>query len=183
MKPVLNAKKRRPGTSLAVPKILAVPLLLILVLQLSYSFWGRLFWVNMTESEPRGLYRLQGLTGSISRGDLVLMEIPAPYHGYVYGRHWIPNGWPLIKHVGAVAGDTFCVDDSGFTVNGVRLGPVFRIDQEGLPLPRIEGCQTVPVGSFLPVALGTERSFDGRYLGPVAVSYIRGRLSPVFTLK
>jgi type IV secretory pathway protease TraF len=41
------------------------------------------------------------------RGEMVFLTIPEPYHQYVYGRKWLPAGWPLLKHVAAVPGYLF----------------------------------------------------------------------------
>jgi conjugative transfer signal peptidase TraF len=162
-------------------KQLAAALLGILALALLARDYGKRYWLNTTDSEPVGLYRLERCPVQIGRGDLVLMEVPEPFHRYVYGRRWLPKGWPLVKHVGALAGDTFCVGAISFSVNGKEVGPVYQKDQTGLPLPRLQGCRSIPAGHFLPVASGTPRSFDGRYMGPVEITRILGRLTPIFT--
>lgn len=164
------------------PKMMLLRILLILlIVQGATNLWGRRLWLNLTDSEPVGLYLLQRAPVEIKRGELVLMEIPEQFHPYVYGRRWLPKGWPLVKLIGAVAGDTFCVNNAIFSVNGKEIGPVYQVDQAGLPLPRLQGCRSIPPGYFLPVATGTPRSFDGRYLGPVPLKNILGRLTPVLT--
>jgi conjugative transfer signal peptidase TraF len=162
-------------------KMTATALLCILVLAVLVRHYGKTYWVNTTNSEPVGLYHLQRAPVQVKRWDLVLLEVPETYHRYVYGRGWLPKGWPLAKHIGAVAGDVFCVSGNSFSVNGMEIGPVYLVDSEGLPLPRLLGCRTIPPGHFLPVASQTPRSFDGRYMGPVELSRIRGRLTPILT--
>jgi conjugative transfer signal peptidase TraF len=169
-----------------IPEIKAVQrtsaaLLLLLLLHLVSSHFGKRLWLNLTGSEPVGLYRMEKLDRTVKRGEMVVMGIPARFQSYVYGRHWLPAGWPLLKHVGGVAGDLYCCDGSSFSINGVPIGPVYTTDSDGLPLPRIEGCHLVPHGHFLPVATGLKTSFDGRYMGPVPLSEIKGLLQPVWT--
>lgn len=155
-------------------------LLCLALLQLWSGCSGKKYWLNLTESEPVGLYRLDRLDRSVRAGDMVIMSIPAQFHRYVYGRRWIPEGWPLLKHVGAVSGDLLCFRDSFFLINGIPVAPVYPVDGEGLPLPHLTGCRRVPEGYFLPVATGTKTSFDGRYMGPVSLSEILGLARPIW---
>ena len=111
---------------------------------------------------------------------MVILSIPDRFRIYTYKRKWLPAGWPLLKHVGAVPGDVFCCEGSTFSINGVPIGPVYASDSEGLPLPHLEGCRQVPAGHFLPVATGIKTSFDGRYMGPVPMSEIRGLVRPIW---
>ena len=155
-------------------------LMCLLIFQVVAGFFGKTFWLNFTESEPVGLYHMEKPNREIRRGDMVIMSIPGPYQKYVYGRKWLSPGWPLLKHVGAVAGDQFCSGGDSFWINGVSIGPVFSVDSQGLPLPRLGGCRQVPYGHFLPVATGVKTSFDGRYMGPVSLSEIRGLVRPIW---
>lgn len=131
------------------------------------------FIVNESPSAPLGLYLLHTNDGSPHRGDFVLFDPPAAFASIIYGRGWLPNGMPLIKPVGGLPGDTYCIHDN-FTVNGNSIGPVFDTDSQDRPLPHLDGCYLVPTGSFLPVANYIERSFDGRYMGAVSDTLIRG---------
>mgnify|MGYP002400845765 CR=1 FL=1 len=162
---------------------MVVVFLLLAALQLLGTRFPRVFWLNLTDSEPIGLYRLHPLQGGVLRGEIVIMEVPVEFRRYVYGRGWLPEGWPLLKHVGAVAGDCYCVGNGRFIVNGNFIGPVFLFDKEGDPLPKVEGCREVPAGYFLPVATRIPRSFDGRYMGVVKLSAIQGVARPILTFK
>jgi conjugative transfer signal peptidase TraF len=157
-------------------------LMIFLILQVVSSLIGKPFWINMTNSERRGLYHVTKLERPPRRGEMVFLTVPEPYQQYVYGRKWLPAGWPLLKHVVAVPGDFFCSQDSSFTINGAVTGPVYRTDEAGLPLPHLEGCQQIIEGQFLPVGVHIKRSFDGRYMGPVPVTRILGLASPIWVL-
>lgn len=139
------------------------------------------FFLNLTESEPRGLYRVIPATLRLAHGELVLFYPPGQFEGYVYGRGWLPHRWPLLKHVGALPGDTFCVEGDLFWVRGKPLGRVFPVDNQGLPLPRLSGCKKVREGHFLPVAKGVANSFDGRYMGDILQSLIMAKATPLWT--
>jgi conjugative transfer signal peptidase TraF len=147
---------------------------------LLYAPGCRLF-LNLTGSEPRGIYLKRPFDGTLHRGDLVFMKCPPAYEKFVYGRKWLPKGWPLLKTVRGIPGDSFCVSETEVLVEGRRFGPVFRIDRQGLPLPVIRGCRTVPECHFLPIATGLENSFDGRYFGAVPDSLIIGRAMPIIS--
>lgn len=172
----------RVRDSIAVKRTVAA-LLLLLFLHMVSSLLGKRLWLNLTRSEPLGLYRMEKLDGEVRRGDMVFMSIPSEFRTYVYGRKWLPRGWPLLKHVGAVSGDVFCCQASTFSINGVPIGPVYHADSDGLPLPHLEGCGQVPVGHFLPVATGIKTSFDGRYMGPVSQSEIKGLARPILVFE
>ena len=152
-------------------------------LQVLAGSFGKRYWLNFTQSEPVGLYRMERLDRDVKRGDMVVMSIPLQFRQYVYGRNWLPEGWPLLKHVGALAGDLFCARDALFTINGLPVGPVFPADRQGLTLPHLEGCGRVPEGYFIPVAVRIKNSFDGRYMGPVSLSEIRGVATPILVFR
>jgi conjugative transfer signal peptidase TraF len=162
---------------------MVVVFLLLAALQVLGTRFPRVFWLNLTDSEPVGLYRLHPLEGGVRRGEMVIMGVPEEFRQYVYGRGWLPKGWPLFKHVGAVAGDSYCVENGRFIVNGNFIGPVYFFDQEGKSLPKLEGCRQVPAGYFLPVATHISRSFDGRYMGAVTPSMIKGVATPILTFQ
>jgi conjugative transfer signal peptidase TraF len=143
---------------------------------------GTRYYINLTRSEPIGIYRL--IPGDVRRlktGDLVIMDVPRQARRYIYGRRWLREGWPLLKNIGAVAGDTYCITDSTVRINGQYLGPVFRTDGQGRELPRLRGTFQVEAGQFLPVSVDHAQSFDGRYFGAVSCGLIRGRAIAVLT--
>lgn len=142
----------------------------------------KLFYLNLSASFPRGIYRIQKFQSSdIKPGAVVIFDPPPVVRPLIYGRGWLPSGWPLIKYVGAVAGNTYTVEGGSFFINGRYVGQVFNRDTEGKPLPVLKGTETVKPGEFLPVSTCIKNSFDGRYFGPVAMTAIRGKADPVWT--
>jgi conjugative transfer signal peptidase TraF len=154
--------------------VFAVFLFLAIVQVISFAS-GYHFFLNLTGSEPRGVYLQRPFDGTLHRGDLVFMKCPPGFEKFVYGRKWLPNGWPLLKTVRGIPGDCFCVSENDVSVEGKRFGPVFPRDRQGLQLPVIRGCRSIPPHHFLPIATGLENSFDGRYFGAVPDSLITGK--------
>jgi conjugative transfer signal peptidase TraF len=136
------------------------------------------YYLNLSPSVPLGVYRLTSL-GTLAVGDLVVFDPPEGTQPYIYGRGWLPNGWPLIKYVGALAGETFSIEGASFYINNKYKGTVYDRDDEGRTLPKITGYHTVEPGMFLPVS-PYSRSFDGRYFGTVPVNSIKGKASPLW---
>jgi len=136
------------------------------------------YYLNLSPSVPLGLYRIAAPT-HLAVGDLVVFDPPEEAHSFLYGRHWLPQGWPLIKYVGALAGETFSVESASFHINNKYIGMVYDRDDEGRTLLKITGTHIVEPGMFLPVS-PYSRSFDGRYFGTVPVNSIKGKASPLW---
>lgn len=134
---------------------------------------GHALVVNTSPSMPSGVYWITR-AAPMERGSVVLFAPPDGVRELIYGRGWLPSGMPLLKIVGGLAGDTYCVRDSRFVVAGDDIGPVFPRDSQGLPVPQLVGCRRVGVDEFLPVASTLDRSFDGRYMGVVSMRNVLG---------
>ncbi|HQU17108.1 MAG TPA: S26 family signal peptidase [Gammaproteobacteria bacterium] len=142
--------------------------------------WGPDLTFNYTESEPIGFYLLRPLRHP-KRGMIVELAVPARVRYLVYGRRWLQYGWPMLKGIGALPGDRYCVTDHAVFINGKRRGPISTVDTQGLPLPKLRGCFTVPAGQFLPFSDHSPKSFDGRYFGTVGLSQVRDEVRPLWT--
>jgi conjugative transfer signal peptidase TraF len=129
--------------------------------------------VNTSPSMPSGVYWITR-DAPMERGSVVLFAPPDGVRELIYGRGWLPEGMPLLKTVGGLAGDTYCVRNGRFVVAGDDVGPVFARDSQGLSVPQIIGCRRVGAGEFLPVAMTLDRSFDARYFGAVSVRNVLG---------
>jgi conjugative transfer signal peptidase TraF len=136
---------------------------------------------NDSPSVPPGIYWIRLGAAPVRRGDYVIFAPTDGAASLIYGRGWLPEGMPLLKPVGGLAGDTYCWKDGHFIVNGVIAGPVFLLDSQGLPLPQGAGCRNVARGEFLPVSSYVDRSFDGRYMGVVALANVIGTGFPLLT--
>ena len=160
--------------------VMGIAALVIVAVRVAWQHAGLRLLINTTASEPYGVYRLRPLE-DLRRGQLVVLAVPRAYASLVVARGWLPAGWPLLKGIGALPGDAVCVTDEAVTVNGEPYGPVYAQDSEGRPMPRVRGCQTVADGSFWPLSRYTNKSFDGRYVGPQPQASIVGEAQPLWT--
>lgn len=156
--------------------------LLLAVLQIVNWSLGKLFYINLTASEPRGIYRIVPIEGELKLGERVFFEVPEAARPYVFGRQWLPPDGLLLKEVGALPGDEYRIDDTSFYINEEYIGPVSTVDRHRKPLPRLRGFFRVPDGYFLPVSQYIPNSFDGRYFGTVPIGLIRGKAVPVWII-
>jgi conjugative transfer signal peptidase TraF len=142
---------------------------------------GTSLLINTTASEPVGIYQIKSLGyREYRRGLLVVFPVPAAYRDLVYGRRWLGPGWPLLKSIGALAGDQVCIGPNRIEINASVVGPVENRDSAGRLLPQVRGCFTIRLGEFLPLSTLSPRSFDGRYMGPQPLSSIVGEARPLW---
>ena len=137
--------------------------------------------VNTSPSMPFGLYWVTRSATTLQRGSAVLFVPPDDIRALIYGRRWLPDGMPLLKTVGGLPGDVYCIRDGRFVVADNDIGPVFLRDLQGRPIPQIVGCRRVGESEFLPVASTLDRSFDGRYMGAVPMRNVLGVGYPLIT--
>jgi conjugative transfer signal peptidase TraF len=143
--------------------------------------------INLTPSEPFGLWRIVALDRVVSAGDLVLICPPqmpvmreARARGYLrFGT--CPGGVaPLIKTVVALAGQQVEIG-AGVTIDGrpVPFSDLVERDGKGRPMTPFAGGVVPEESVFLHSPFRS--SFDSRYFGPLPVSSILGLAQPVLT--
>jgi conjugative transfer signal peptidase TraF len=138
----------------------------------------RLIW-NASASVPIGLYRMRSVAVP-KPGDLVAVRPPASLSAYMAMRRYLPFGVPMLKHVAAVPGQTVCRKGSAILVDRHRIGAARPRDHAARPLPVWSGCRLLRRGEIFLMNPKVPDSFDGRYFGPLPVSAIVGRLTPVW---
>ena len=162
--------------------VMAFVAVVVTALSLAWRTFGIPIVINPTVSEPQGFYRIVAHTAQdYRRGMMVVFPVPGPFRSLVYGRGWLKAGVPLMKNIGALAGDQVCVREDHFEVNGKTQGPVSNVDRTGAALPRLRGCFLIGAGDFFPMSRNHERSFDGRYMGAQPLSAITGEARPLWT--
>ncbi|MDL2406142.1 conjugative transfer signal peptidase TraF [Rhizobium calliandrae] len=169
-------------TGLVVPCILAT-----LVTFIFAAFVAGRLRINMTPSEPLGLWRIADPDRPIVAGDRVFICPPQTTAfsaglrlGYLR-RGLCPGGYAaLIKTVIAFAGDRIEIGPA-VRVNGVEIvGSALRpIDGKGRPLAPTPGGIVPPAEVFL--FSRYPASWDSRYFGPVPASGILGLAQEVLT--
>ncbi|QTG17374.1 conjugative transfer signal peptidase TraF (plasmid) [Agrobacterium tumefaciens] len=145
------------------------------------------FRLNLTPSEPLGLWRIVALQRPVEAGDLVFICPPATAsfeaaqrRGYVR-RGLCPSGFaPLIKTVAALPGQHVEIG-ANVTVDGRPLASsiVRASDGEGRPITPFK-TGIVPLRNlFLHSSFAS--SYDSRYFGPVPDTGLLGLARPVLT--
>lgn len=131
---------------------------------------------NGSGSAPIGFYRVE--SGPVSKGDLVLVELPDWAKRLVEVRGYLPSDVPLIKRIVATDGDMVCRLGRKISVNFDDLAEVLDTDSEGRAMPYWIGCWRLESGQYF-LLQDHPRSFDSRYLGPLDGSLIIGKAMPI----
>ncbi len=136
--------------------------------------------LNLTPSVPRGLYLVTPCT-AVTRGMLVVVPPPTSVAALLVARGYLAAQTPLLKPVAALAGDQVCVEATGVQINRTWMAPVGTVDAAGRPLPSWRGCVTLADDDVFLLSTQHAQSLDSRYFGPVPVTRLLGRATPVWT--
>ncbi|RIK94142.1 MAG: S26 family signal peptidase [Proteobacteria bacterium] len=139
----------------------------------------RLVW-NASASVPVGLYEIGSAT-PLEVTDLVAVNAPEPLAAFLADRGYLPRGVPLLKRVAALPGQTVCRAGAAITVDGIALGNALDRDRLGRTLPIWKGCHQIGANELFLMNIGVLDSLDGRYFGPLAVTTVIGRATPLYT--
>ncbi|HWU62653.1 MAG TPA: conjugative transfer signal peptidase TraF [Ensifer sp.] len=145
------------------------------------------FRLNLTPSEPLGLWRIEKPGRPIEVGDLIFICPPptamfeeARRRGYLR-RGLCDHGFaPLIKTVAALPGQHVEVTDR-VVIDGRSLAAsvVRKADGEGRTITPYPGGVVPPGHFFLHSSFAS--SYDSRYFGPVPDSGLLGLARPILT--
>ena len=148
---------------------------------------GQGFRVNLTPSEPLGLWRIVKPDRPILVGDLVFICPPdtdalreARARGYL--RFGLCAGWvaPLIKRVVATSGQAIEIhDDVRIDGRPLPYSRVARVDGQGREMVHYDGGVVPPRTVFLHSEF--PGSFDSRYFGPLPMDGTLGLAREVWT--
>jgi conjugative transfer signal peptidase TraF len=170
------------------PRTVLIGLALALVAELGPALttpaigWPKLLLWNASASVPTGLYLLRPST-SLRVGELVAVTPLAPLARFMAARSYLPLGMPLLKHVGALGGQTVCRSARTVTINGTVVATALGHDSHGQPLPVWQGCHTLHAGEVFLLNRTAMASFDGRYFGVLPVATVTARAVPLWTFK
>ncbi|MFL6736674.1 MAG: S26 family signal peptidase [Sphingomonas sp.] len=130
-----------------------------------------LVW-NASASSPPGLYAIGA--PSFRSGERALAWAPAAARRLAAERHYLPSTVPLVKRVGAVAGDRVCAKGSLVFVNGRPAAVRVKRDPSGRAMPWWSGCRQLQRGELFLFSQGVPGAFDGRYFGITRASEVIG---------
>ncbi|THK33900.1 conjugative transfer signal peptidase TraF [Ensifer sp. MPMI2T] len=144
--------------------------------------------LNLTPSEPLGLWRIVQAERPLQTGDLVFICPPATEQSReALGRGYLRRGLcaggfaPLIKTVAALPGQHVDIGPD-VVIDGRFLAhsKLRRFDGEGRAIAAFSGGVVPPGHLFLHSSFAS--SYDSRYFGPIPDSGLLGFARPVFTL-
>ena len=137
--------------------------------------------LNTTASVPVGLYYLSP-PGPARHGELVVVRPNPALAAFLDEGGWLPRGVPLIKPVGAVAGQSVCRLGRDLFIDGRLAARALEVDGQGRTLPAWSGCQVLGPGEVLLLAPAFG-SLDGRYFGPTSEGEILARARPLLVAR
>ncbi len=150
--------------------------------------WFGGFRINLTPSEPLGLWRIGTLDQPAALGDIVFIcppDTPAFRLGLERGylHRGLCPGWfsPLIKTVAAIDGQHIEVGAS-ISIDGRPLAhsQLHAADAQGRTLAPFAGGIVPPAHLFLHSDFAG--SYDSRYFGPIPSAGLLGLAHPVLTV-
>ncbi|PKP99711.1 MAG: conjugal transfer protein [Alphaproteobacteria bacterium HGW-Alphaproteobacteria-13] len=136
-----------------------------------------LIW-NASASAPIGLYRIHP-DRDPPAGALVAVTPPERWSRWMAGRGYLPEGVPLLKAVAAKAGQRVCRNGDAVSVDARPVASARARDSQGRPLPVWQGCRTLKRGEIFLLNPSAPDSLDGRYFGPLPISTVIGRATPL----
>ena len=139
----------------------------------------KLLW-NATASAPVGFYTVEQ-ADRIDVPELVAIMPPEPLAGFMVERGYIARGVPLLKRVVGLQGQQVCRAGRTITVDGIEMGEALERDSLGRDLPVWQGCRVIAPGEIFLMNWDVRDSLDGRYFGPIPVSAVIGRATPIYT--
>lgn len=139
-----------------------------------------LLW-NASASVPRGLYWLRSAK-PLHVGELITVEPSNQLAQYMAQRGYLPEGVPLLKHIGALAGQIVCRFNQTITIDGHVIARAREHDSHRRLLPVWRGCRKIGAGEIFLLNPSVLDSFDGRYFGVVSSNTITARAVPLWTL-
>ncbi len=138
-----------------------------------------LIW-NASASARIGLYHVTSAR-SIGVGDLVVVRPPSALAAFLDRGGYLPLGVPLLKHVAALAGQGVCREGERIIIDGAHVADALARDRRGRPLPSWQGCFALTDAQVFLLNVERPDSLDGRYFGPLKLSTVIGRATPVWT--
>ena len=131
-----------------------------------------LVW-NASASAPIGLYAVTS-PHHLRAGEMAIAWTPEPARSLAAQRRYLPSNVPLVKRVGAAAGDRVCAIGEAIWVNGRYVGARREVDGAGRPMPAWTGCRDLAAGEYF-LLMESPESFDGRYFGVTRQEDVVGR--------
>ena len=131
-----------------------------------FAIAGTLFYKNVSSSAPRGIYMIAP-NQTLHYGDFVVVSLPMDVP-----KLNAPKGYPMIKKVQGLPGDSYRVSDDAVEIHG-RKYKIYHIN--GLPQNNKIGEHIIPKDEIL-FLNDPDISFDSRYLGTISTKNIEKKV-------
>ena len=151
-----------------------------LVIVSTADIWPLRVVYNASASVPLGWYAV-GSADTLAVGDLVVARPPPRAARLLVERGYLADGVPILKFVRAREGQRVCRDGDAVTIDASPAGIARDRDGAGRELPRWNGCRVLGPGEVFLFNAAAPGSFDGRYFGPVSITSIIGKATPLWT--
>ena len=144
--------------------------------------------LNLTPSEPLGLWRIVPLDRPATTGDVVFVCPPTSVAEFGLERGYFRRGpcpagvAPLIKVVVATAGARIVIADE-VAIDGVPLRRARPRPRDGAGRPLVPWPGGIVRAGQIFLSSPFEGSYDSRYFGPVPVAGILGLARPLLTFE
>jgi len=135
---------------------------------------------NPSASAPKGWYTLSAAR-DLKVDDYVLADLPEVSKRLANERGYLPQTVPLLKRIGAIADQFVCVRGRALWIDGRLVATALTQDREGRKLIAWKGCRVLEADEFLLISSENSASFDSRYVGPIRMTNVIGKASPLWT--
>lgn len=127
---------------------------------------------QISASMPEGWYVTYPIRFPLKRYQTVLFTPPPWALQYMDKHHWFRANMLMMKQVYGVPGDFVCIRHQAVWINGKNIAPIVPDYAPGKSLPKLHYCQRLPKDQYFMMSTHIVRSFDSRYIGPIAASAI-----------
>jgi conjugative transfer signal peptidase TraF len=135
---------------------------------------------NASDSAPRGWYTVNR-PEHLDVGDYVVVRLPGDVATFAALRGYLPLSVPVLKRIAALSGQHVCIHDATVYIDGVAAARVLDADHRQRPLTAWQHCRLLIKDELFLLNAAAPESFDSRYFGPVDMSFVRGRATPLTT--
>lgn len=142
---------------------------------------GKNYTINKTRSLPRGIYRLYPPV-DLHKEDIIVFEIPKSAE-LMFKRGYVSNIDTLMKKLAALPGEDIQIENNEVLIGTKNWGKIYDRDKLNRQLPKLEKEQIRPSENEVLALSDIDKSFDGRYFGPIEIKSIKYKAKPVFILK